>query len=635
MTAPPSAVQQFSSSWPPPFGANFVPGGVRFAVWAPNADRVDVHIVDASGAPTGRYRLAPLGDGRFAVTVTGTGAGARYRFVLDGGPGLPDPYSRFQPEGPHGPSEVVDPDAYVWQGDDWPGLTAEGLAIYECHVGTMTPQGTFAALIDQLPELRRLGVTAIELLPVAECPGRWNWGYDGVDLFAPSHNYGRPGDLKRLVDAAHREGLGVLLDVVYNHLGPDGNYLRAYADDYFTDRHTTPWGDAINCDGPNSRFARDYVIHNACYWLSEYRFDGLRLDATDQIKDDGPVHILQELAERAREAVAPRSVVISAEDAHNDVRIIRRTEQGGFGLDGDWADDFHHQVRVLLTGVRGNYLDEYEGSTGDIARTINSGFFYQGQPARTSGKSLGTKVTDEPASAFVFTIQNHDQVGNRAYGERLHHEIAPDRYKTASALLLVLPYTPLLFMGQEFAASASFMFFTDHNDELGRLVTEGRREEFKGFPAFADPVLRASIPDPQDPETFLRSKLDLSEREVNAPIYELYRELLRLRREDPVLRVQDRATTHADAIGAQIVTVHRWHQDEHRLLVANFGPSVGITPANHPALAHLPAAGWELLLTTDDRRFGGAGHRCGLFELGDGQRIEVPARTAAIFAFTG
>ena len=472
-------------------------------------------------------------------------------------------------------------------------------------------------------------------MPVAECPGRWNWGYDGVNLFAPSHNYGRLEDLKRLVDAAHRRGLGVLMDVVYNHLGPDGNYLGAYAKDYFTDRHKTLWGDAINYDGRGSEHVREFMIDNACYWLSEFHMDGLRMDATDAIIDDSETHILAELTARARASVAPRPVVLIAEEARNEVRTIRTPEQGGNGLDGVWADDLHHEIRVFLTGSRGNYLDNFEGSTADTARTLNQGFLFQGAVEKTTGKPRGTKVTDEPASAFVVNIQNHDQVGNRAYGERLHHEIDRDRYHVASALLLFSPFTPVLFMGQEFAASASFMFFTDHNPELGKLVTEGRREEFKGFPAFANPLLRESIPDPQAEETFLRSKLNLGERDVNSGTYDLYRELLRLRRKDPVLQVQDRSRSKAGAIGAQMVSMVRWVEDEHRLLVANFGPSAGISLSDHPVLGNLPGGEWRLILATNERRFGGANARCGVAGRGERRRLEMPARTAAVFAISG
>jgi len=606
-----------------------VPGGVRFRVWAPKASRVEV--VVAGGGPADETS-APLERGAEGVhqgVVRGIGAGARYRYRLDGDGPFPDPASRFQPEGPHGPSAVIDP-AFAWRAAGWPGLRPEGLVIYELHVGTMTPEGTFEALIGQLPELARLGVTAIELMPVAECPGRWNWGYDGVDLYAPNHNYGRPDDLKRLVDAAHQAGLGALLDVVYNHLGPDGNYLRRFSDDYFTARHKTLWGDALNYDGPNSRFVRDYVIENACYWLTEFRFDGLRLDASDAIIDDSPTHLLAELGERAR-AAAGRPVVLIAEEARNEVRTIRPLAAHGHGLDGVWADDFHHAVRVFLTGEQGGYYADYEGSTEEIARTLEGGFLYQGQPSRRTERPRGTPVTDEPATAFVFAIQNHDQVGNRAYGERLHHVIDAGRYAVASALLLLAPETPLLFMGQEFAASASFLYFTDHHPELGRLVTEGRREEFKGFPPFAHPELRETIPDPQAEETFRRSKLDLRERRTNAGLYRLYQELLRLRREDPVLRIQDRSRTRVDVVGAQTLVLHRWAGDEHRLLVANFGPSVGIPP-DDPAFGGAPLAKAERLLSTAARRFGGGGQRAGVRGRGASARLDVPARAAILLA---
>ncbi len=624
-----------SASMTRQLGASIGDGGVNFSVWAPKAQTVTVAHTTAGGSWTDSPPLERSGDGVHSGFVADAGAGTLYRFKLDGGDGLPDPWSRFQPDGPHGPSEVIDPGAHRWNDGAWGGPTPDGLVIYECHVGTYTPDGTYAALIEQLPELRALGITALEIMPVAQCPGRWNWGYDGVDLFAPSNAYGRPEDLKRLVDAAHAQGLGVLLDVVYNHLGPDGNYLRAFSDDYFTDRHMTPWGEAINYDGPNCEQVRNFMIANACYWLSEYHFDGLRLDATDMILDDSPTHILEELTAAARASVAPRPVVVIAEDSRNEVRVIRPRESAGYGLDGVWADDFHHENRVFLTGTRGNYLDSYIGSTAELARTLNRGFLFEGQIAQGSGKPRGTKVTDEPANAFVINIQNHDQVGNRAYGERLHHEIDLGRFHVSTALLLFSPYTPLIFMGQEFAASSSFMFFTDHNDELGKLVTEGRRAEFKGFPAFADPERRKGIPDPQSPETFFRSRLNLKEREIHTGTYAFYKELLRLRREDPVLRVQERTQSRATEVGPQIIVMERWDADERRVLVANFGPSVGITFAGQPDLARLLDFDWTLLLTSSDRRFGGDGGACGQAVEEGRQRIEMPARSAAVFAVSG
>ncbi|HEX3302474.1 MAG TPA: malto-oligosyltrehalose trehalohydrolase, partial [Thermomicrobiales bacterium] len=532
----------------PPLGATVGPDGTHFGVWAPRAERIDVQI---DGGPSAQ--LIRDADGVHVGLVPGVETGARYKFRIDGGDAFPDPRSRFQPDGVHGPSEVIDPGAFAWTDADWPGITMDRLVVYELHVGTYTPEGTFLALIDQLPEIKRLGVTAIELMPVADFPGRWNWGYDGVAPFAPSRAYGRPGDLRQLVDAAHRNGLAVLLDVVYNHLGPDGNYLGVYSADYFTDRHQTPWGNGINYDGANSRFVRDFVIDNGIQWVRDFHFDGLRLDATDTIRDDSELHIMAEFQEKVR-AGTDRNIVLIAEESRNTVRTIQPVAQGGLGYDAVWADDFHHSLRVHLTGTREHYYADYEGSVAEITTAINEGFVYQGQRSPRSNRPRGTKVTDEPATGFIVCIQNHDQVGNRPFGERVHHDISMDRYAVASSLLLFLPEPPLLFMGQEFAASTPFLFFTDHNEELGKLVTNGRRQEFSGFRAFSDPILLNSIPDPQDLLTFLSSRLKLNERDRNAGIYALYRDLLELRRTDSVLRSPSRDRTEAKELGAQILS---------------------------------------------------------------------------------
>jgi maltooligosyltrehalose trehalohydrolase len=499
--------------------------------------------------------------------------------------------------------------------------------IYELHIGTYTPAGTFAALEQELPELRRLGVTAIELLPVAECPGRWNWGYDGVDLFAPNHNYGRPDDLRRLVNSAHRLGLGVILDVVYNHFGPDGNYLRAYSDGYFTDRHQTPWGDGVNYDGPESGHVRQFALDNARSWVRDFHMDGLRLDATDTIVDDSPIHILTEIGQQTRAAIDRRIVVI-AEDARNDVRLIQPTTTGGYGLDAVWADDFHHELRVLLTRIDEGYYANYAGSMEDVALALNGGFLFQGQIWATTEEPRGTSVTDEPTKSFVFCIQNHDQVGNRPFGDRLHHEISFGRYAVASTLLLFAPESVLLFMGQEFTASTPFLFFTDHEPNLGRLVTEGRRQEFQGFRPFADEDMRDSIPDPQAPSTFYSSKLRLSERHTHRRAYALYHALLALRRDDPVLTNANRRDMRAEADGAELITVHRWRQRDHRLLLANIGAATSIE------LADWPVADWDILFSTSRRRFGGSGDRARLSGRGTDRRVYVPARSAVILAGT-
>jgi maltooligosyltrehalose trehalohydrolase len=614
-------------------GATIQVDGVHFAVWAPAATSVEVEVHGEGGLT--HHPLIGGAQGLHQGIVPGLAAGSRYKYRLDRGQSYPDPASRFQPEGVHGPSEVVDPRAFHWSDDTWPGLTIDDLIVYELHVGAYTPAGTFAALIDQLPELSRLGVTAIELMPVADFPGRWNWGYDGVDWWAPSRAYGRPDDLRRLVDEAHRLGLGVILDVVYNHFGPDGAYWRAFSEDYFTDRHQTPWGDAINYDGANSRWVRELVLQNAAHWVREYHIDGLRLDATHAIVDDSPTHLLADIADRVRATAAPRQVVLIAEDERNDVRLIRPGDEGGYGLDAVWADDFHHAVRVFLTGERESYYANYAGSAEEIAQGIANGFIYQGQTSPRTGKPRGTRVTDEPGSAFVFCTQNHDQVGNRPFGERLDHQIDAGRRAAATALLLFAPQTPMLFMGQEFAASTPFLFFTDFDPELGKLVTEGRRAEFAAFRAFADPGLRDAIPDPQAESTFLASKLDLAERKTNAPTYRLYQALLALRRDDPVLRSGDQAATRALAAGPEIVVVHRWLGTAQRVLVANFGAAASLPLAETPELAAMADADWRLLLSTADRQFGGSGCETGLCGDERDRSLRVPARSAAIFAIAG
>jgi maltooligosyltrehalose trehalohydrolase len=587
-------------------GTTTTSDGVRFRVWAPDHTRVEVQLGDGR-----RQALTRGDDGVFAGRLEGLTAGARYGYVLDGEGPFPDPYSRSQPDGVHGLSEVVDPAHFAWHDASWPGLRIQGVVIYQCHVGAFTPRGTFDSLIEQLPRLKDLGVTAIEPLPVAEFPGTRNWGYDGVDLFAPSHVYGGPQALKRMVDAAHQHGLGVIMDVVYNHLGPDGNYLRQFSPDYFTDRYHTPWGDAINYDGPRSQWVRRFVIDNARYWIDEYHVDGLRLDATHAIYDHSRPHILQELSESVRKA-ARKPVVLIAETSENAVRYLQPASQGGFGMDAVWADDFHHTMRRYLAGDHEGYFGDFEGTLSEVARCAHQGWLYEGQVSHHAEHARGTPARDQPAWQFVYVLQNHDQVGNRAFGERLHHQIDLDRYRVASAVLLFLPFTPMLFMGQEFAASTPFQYFTDHNPELGKLVTEGRRREFQAFSAFADPAVRERIPDPQAESTFENSNLRLDEAEQSPgrEMVELYRALLKLRREDPVLADQERQCMAAEAVSEHVLVVRRWRDAEQRVLVANFG--------DQPVQA--PRGCQQVLLETSEPA------------IRDPRTATVPARSAVIFA---
>jgi maltooligosyltrehalose trehalohydrolase len=541
--------------WRPALGA--VPGeaGTRFTVWAPDAGGVEVEVRD------GGYLRRPLersSDGTFTATLDEARAGARYRYFVDGRGPFPDPASRFQPEGVHGPSEVVDPRGFAWSDGDWRGVGIDELVVYELHVGTFTPEGTFTAAAAKLPALARLGITAVELMPLADFPGGRSWGYDGVALFAPARCYGRPDDLRGFVDAAHGLGLGVLIDVVYNHLGPDGAYHGQFSPYYYSDRES-PWGRAMNLDGPHAGMVRRFFIENALHWIHEYHADGLRLDATHALADRSDTHFLAELAARVRaEAPPPRRLVV-AEDHRNLALMVRQPEDGGWGLDGVWADDFHHQVRRMVAGDSDGYYADFTGTSDDLAATIRKGWFFCGQHSEYLGRPRGSDPAGVTLSRFVVCVQNHDQVGNRAFGERLHHQVPLDVYRAVSALLAVVPETPLLFMGQEWAASTPFRYFTDHHDELGRLVTEGRRREFQRFAAFADPEARSSIPDPQASTTFEASRLRWAERddEPHASVLRLHEALFGLRRREPALRAPGPGLADVVALDAGTLLVRR------------------------------------------------------------------------------
>jgi maltooligosyltrehalose trehalohydrolase len=575
------------TTWTPTLGAVPASGGARFTVWAPQAGHVEI-VFEHPGFTVTRP-LDRLPDGTFTGWEPDVPAAARYRFRIDGGPALPDPASRWQPDGVHGASAFVDPAQFIWTDGHWRGLSRDDLVLYELHVGTFTPEGTFAGVESQLAYLASLGVTAIELMPVAEAAGCRNWGYDGVDLFAPSHHYGTPDDLRRLVNAAHMHGLGVILDVVYNHFGPDGACVSAFSDRYFTDRHASPWGAAVNLDGDGSEHVRGFFIENALHWVHEYHVDGLRLDATHALVDDGPTHFLAEFADRVR-AGAGRPVVLVAEDDRNMATLVHRVPRG-YGFDAVWADDFHHQMRRAIAGDHEGYFADFSGTATDIAATIRRGWYYTGQTAPARKQPRGSDPTGLAPSRFVVCLQNHDQIGNRAFGDRLHHGVDLATYRAASALLLMLPQTPLLFMGQEWAASTPFLYFTDHAPALGRRVTEGRREEFSAFSAFADPVARAQIPDPQDPSTFALSRLRWDELAApeHAGVHRLYATLLGLRRTEPALR---------DPRGP----FDAWAADE-ATIVLQRGPLWLVVALSGTPSIDLPAGARRAVLTTEDAEF--------------------------------
>jgi maltooligosyltrehalose trehalohydrolase len=566
--------------------------------------------------------------GYFSGLVPIATAGMLYRYRLDNGDAYPDPCSRYQPQGPHGPSLIVDPSTYAWRYPDWQGVRMQGQVIYELHVGTFTPEGTLDATIAQLDELKDCGVTVIELMPLAEFPGRWNWGYDGVDLFAPAHVYGDPDALKRFVDAAHERGLGVILDVVYNHFGPDGNYLPAFSDLYLTDRHPNEWGQAINFDGQGSGPVREFFIQNACYWITEFKLDGLRLDAVHAIYDDSPVHVLAELSRQARVAAGARSIVLIAECESQLITTIQSIEDGGWGLDGVWSDDFHHISRVALTGRGQAYYSDYRGTAQELLSVIKRGFVYQGQRYQWQKKPRGTVVKNEPASGFVFYLQNHDQVANHLHGDRIHGLASHARYRAIAALLLLAPETPMLFMGQEFGASNPFLFFADHHSDLAAKVYEGRKKFLAEFPEYATPEAQAAVPDPADEATFQRSCLDLSERRRNAPIYRLHKDLLRLRRDDAILTRQDRRSLDGATLSPQaLVLRYMGPADDDRLLVVNLGPDLNFMPAPEPLLAPVRDGSWTLQWSSEHPLYGGPGIVNPLSEQG----WRIPSATATVF----
>lgn len=615
---------------PPPwrlqYGADVESNGTAFRVWAPDAQSVAA-VVDGIG----ECALSRDGDGVWSGFVAGIGAGARYRYRLNDDWDYPDPCSRSQPDGPHGQSEVVDPRAYQWRDADWRGLRREGLIIYECHVGTHTPEGTFDALAGDLDALAQLGVNAIELMPVADFPGRRNWGYDGVNIYAPSRNYGGPEALRRFVDAAHARGIGVILDVVYNHFGPDGNYLLQYARDYLTGRYATPWGDAVNYDGDNNARVRAYIIDNARYWLAEYHIDGLRLDATFEIHDASPRHILADLTDACRAATA-RDIVLIAETYENDARYLRPTSDGGLGFDAMWADDFHHVVHTAASHEHSGHYADYRGTTEELARTIRRGWLFEGQHSDHLGRDRGSAADGIDAAAFVYFIQNHDQVGNRAFGRRFVHLVGAAAQRRWAALLMLLPYTPMIFAGQEFAASSRFYFFTDHTEDVGRQITEGRRREFAHFDGFRDPARQEQIPDPQSEQTFLDSRLRLHERRegVGEQMFRLYCELAAVRRSDPVLVRQDREAMEVIAASDALLLVRFWHGREERLIVVNSGNGIDQSPAATGVPEHIASMAWRVILSTEERRFGGSDDRV---QFGDAL-IALPPYSAILLAAT-
>ena len=573
-------------------------GGVQFSVWAPKAERVAVEIVNGGGAEV--HALAEGEGDVFTGLVKTVKAGTDYRFRIDDKEGRPDPVSRFQPEGVHGPSRVVDPRGFTWTDKGWRGLEMADLVIYELHVGTFTEDGTFEAVIEHLDDLKELGVTAIEIMPVAQFPGARNWGYDGVLPYAVQNSYGGPEGLRRLVDAAHQRGLAVVLDVVYNHIGPEGNYLGEYGP-YFTETYKTPWGPAVNFDGAESDEVRRFFIENALYWITEFHIDALRLDAIHGIYDFGARHVLAELADAVRRQgkALRRTVLVIGESDLNDPKVVRPPKVGGYGLDGQWSDDLHHAIHAALTGETSGYYSDF-GGLAPIATALSQRFVYDGKHSAHRKRKHGAPCLDVSGDRFVVCIQNHDQVGNRAFGERLSALLSFEKQKVAASLLLLAPYVPLLFMGEEYGEPRPFQYFVSHGDEkLVEAVRKGRREEFKSF-GWGD-----DVPDPQSEETFSESKLDRSVAMSgrHAQVRELYKALLELRRSEAALRPGE-AEVFAEADEARSVVTLRLQADEGNEVVSMFNLS---DESSSMALPNQDSGDWQLIFSTNDARFGGRG----------------------------
>ena len=579
-------------------GANRRPDGSwEFRLWAPRARAVSLRFARGQSGQSALLAMEPLADGYHSAIVETLDPGSEYFYQSERDRDLPDPASRFQPRGVHGPSQVVDLNAFPWTDHGWKGTPLDRTVLYELHVGTYTAEGTFDAVVPHLPELAALGVTTIELMPVAQFPGPRNWGYDGVYLFAPQNTYGGPESLQRLVNAAHHHGLSVALDVVYNHLGPEGNYLSAYGP-YFTDRYQTPWGQAINFDGVGSDQVRRFFIENALYWFQDYHFDALRLDAVHGIYDFGARHFLAELKSAVAELSERlgRPLHLIAESDLNDSRILRDPEHGGYAIDAQWSDDFHHSLQTLLTRENLGYYSDFQGITPLVA-TLRDGWYYSGQHSNYRQRRHGNSPRGISPEKFVVCSQNHDQVGNRAAGERLTGRVSFEALKLAAGITLLSPFVPMLFMGEEYGETAPFQYFTSHGDaELVEAVRRGRREEFSAF------GWENSVPDPQDEQTFSRSKLDhsLKEKEPHRTLLRFYQQLIRIRQELELGKPGPRTVRE---LGGGALVVMREDEDEERsrqlAVLCNF--------AEFPVILNLPdmVGRWKTVIYSADASWKG------------------------------
>ncbi len=627
------------------FGAEPVDGGSHVRVYARKCQRVDVVVGEDAGergatAPdvdrhaTRAVELAAEGDGWFSGFVAGLVDGGAYAFRLDGDDKLyPDPASRSQPDGPHGRSRVVDPTRFAWSDGAWRGGSLPGQVIYEMHIGTLTPEGTWAAATAVLPELAALGVTVVEVVPVAEFPGDFGWGYDGVCLYAPSHLYGSPDDFRRFVDHAHRLGVGVILDVVYNHFGPDGNYLRCFADDWFSTTYKNEWGEPLNFDGPHSEPTRLLMMENAAYWVREFHLDGLRLDATQQIYDTSPEHLVAAVTRRAREAAGDKPIIVVTENETQSARLVRPVADGGHGVDGVWNDDLHHAAVVALTGRAEAYFSDHRGRPQEFISAAKRGYLFQGQHYAWQKNRRGEPCLGAEPWRFIAFQENHDQVANGAAGRRLHELTSPARKRAMTTLLLLGPWTPMLFQGEEHDAPQPFVYFAHHKPDLAMLVKTGRNDFLGQFPSLKTSTARERNADPAARESFTMCKLDPADRRRNKTTTTLVRDLLGLRRDDPTLRLQGSAGLDGAVLGPWSFVLRFFGAAtrdggpaEDRLLIVNLGPDDGVGRRPEPLLAPPWGKRWQLELSSEDPRYGGHG----VAEFVDDAPWLLPANTALL-----
>jgi maltooligosyltrehalose trehalohydrolase len=588
-------------------GAELLPdkGGVRFRVWAPEHQSLNV-VFESSHEPVS---LQPEGNGYFSAVVGDLAAGVRYKYQIDSSEAWPDPASRFQPNGPADYSEVIDPHAFVWSDQSFEGVQLQGQVIYEMHLGTFTREGNWSAATERLSYLHHTGITLIEVMPVADFPGRFGWGYDGVLQYAPASIYGTPDDMRHFVDRAHSFGIGVILDVVYNHLGPEHNYLPKFSRYYLSEKHKTDWGPAINFDGDQSEPVRSYFLSNVAYWIGEFHLDGLRIDATQDINDNSETHILREIVNVARETAGSRSVVLIGENEPQNTLLIRPQSEGGYGLDALWNDDFHHAAMVALAGKADAYYTDYRARPQEFISALKYGYLYQGQWYRWQKQRRGSSNLGLPRPSMVTFIQNHDQVANSATGQRAHVFSAPGVLRAITALMLLGPGTPMLFQGQEFGASSPFFFFADHEPEISKLVDLGRLEFLEQWRSLRSPEMKGRLVNPCLEDTFNRSKLDFAEVQKHATVYALHRDLLRLRSQDAVFRQQGKYGIDGAVLSDRAFVIRFFSSDfkDDRLLLINLGPDADFDPCPEPLLAAPSGSRWTELWSSDSAEYGGCG----------------------------